>query len=87
MPDRSPQPKVKNPKRRTLLAFGLTGVVAFLLGKIFGDTDSYLLPSTQGPVKETQFSNFKISESDDEMVLSDKSGEPIFIVDKKSFKE
>lgn len=86
--DKLPLPvdEVKNPKRRMLIAMGVTGLVAFVLGKIFGDHDSYLLPGLQGPVKETQFSNFKITESEDEMTLSDTGGEPIFIVDKASFR-
>jgi len=86
MEKRTQQREVKNKKRRALLTLGLTGIVAFVVGKIFGDHDSYLLPSMQGPVKETQFSNFLITESEEEMVFADKGGEPIFIVDKESFK-
>ena len=82
----TPQQIVKNQRRRTFLKFGLVAVVTFILGKIFGDHDSYLLPGVQGPVKETLFSNFKITESEDEMVLSGKDGDPIFIVDKESFR-
>ena len=80
------QQSVKNKKRRTILTFGVLAVVTFILGKLFGENDSFLFPVSKGPVKETQFSNFKITESKDEMTLSDKSGEPIFIVDKASFR-
>lgn len=87
MSERSLQKTVKNPKRRLMLTMGVTGVVAFILGKIFGDRDNYLLPdSLQGPVKETRFSHFTLTEKEDEIILTEKDGEPIFVIDKESFK-
>jgi hypothetical protein len=80
------QLQVTNEKRRQMLKYGGTALVAFVAGKIFGDHDSYFLPKLQGPVKEVLFENFKLTENEDEMTLSDKSGEPIFIVDKSSFR-
>lgn len=77
--------EVQNPKRRMLLTLGITGIAAFVLGKVFGDNESYLLPTTSSPVKETRFHNFVLTESNDEVVLTESSGDPVFIIDKKSF--
>ena len=78
--------QVTNQKRRTALAIGFTGLVAFVLGKFFG-SDIVQLFGGEEMVSEKEFKNFKFTESKDEMILSDKGGDPIFIIDKASFKE
>jgi len=87
MNQRSSQHTVENPKRRLMLTFGLTGIVAFFAGKMFGDTASLFQSTTKAPVNKTEFSNFVFTETGREMVLSDKEGDPIFIIDKESFSE
>lgn len=77
---------VLNQKRRTALAFGITGIGAFIVGKLFGN-DIVRLFGGETDVDVGRFENFKFTESRDEMILSDKSGDPIFIIDKASFKE
>ncbi len=77
------KPEVKNPKRRLMLAFGATGLVAFVLGKVFGDNDNYFLPKeVQGPVKVANFANFTLTESEEEIVLTERDGETIVVIDK-----
>jgi len=86
----TPQPEVKNTNRRTFLTVGLTGAGAFILGKLFGNDVARLLGREEvvtdlGDIK--QIGDFTIKQSKDEMVFSDRSGEEIFIIDKKSFQE
>lgn len=80
------QQEVQNQKRRTVLALGFTGVVTFVLGKLFG-SDIMSLFGVEEVVSKREFSNFELKETKDEMILSDKRGDPIFIIDKTSFKE
>lgn len=85
MEARSPQPAVKNPKRRMMLTLGVTGVVALVLGKVFGDAgERFLQQSGFGTVKETKFRNFTLTESEAQIVLSDRQGDEIFIVEKET---
>lgn len=83
------KPQLENSQRRTVLALGLTGVVAFVLGKLFGNSVTNLFSEDGGDfvIGNKDFKNFRIREDGEEMVFSDKTGDPIFIVDKESFKE
>lgn len=84
---RKQQHEVKNNNRRTILAVGLTGAVAFIAGKIFGGGVETLLGQSGGQNRSTEFQNFKLTETGKEITLSEKGGEPIFIIDKESFKK
>lgn len=75
---------VKNPKRRLLLTFGLTGAVAFVLGKLFDTYTSNDVALFNGSpvVRQTKFTNFTLTETNGEVVLQDKDGDEIFILEK-----
>lgn len=76
--------ELKNPKRRLLLTFGITGAVAFVLGKLFDSFSSNDVAMFHGApvVRQTKFTNFTLTETNGEIVLQDKDGEEIFIVEK-----
>lgn len=71
-----------NQNRRTFLALGATGIAAFVFGKLFGNWFE-----ERDVVKKTEFQNFTLTETGSEIKLTERSGEPIFIIDKESFKE
>ncbi len=74
---------VFNRHRRTFLTVAGTGVIAFILGKIFGP--SINLFSKDHAISEKEFRNFRIVETNKEMKFYDRGGNEIFIVDKESF--
>lgn len=77
--------QVQNKKRRAALALGATGIVAFFVGKLFSDHNAVLKDGEV--IGDARFKNFRISEDNNEMIFADKSGDPIIIIDKASFRE
>lgn len=75
--------EIFNKHRRTFLTVAGTGVVAFILGKIFGP--SINLFSEDYVISEKEFKNFRIVETKKEMKFYDRGGNEVFIVDKESF--
>jgi hypothetical protein len=73
------QKKKINKNRRNLLRFLLIGSGALLLGKIFGPG---FLKFFSGPKTETDFENFRITENKKELIISDRNGEEVLIIDK-----
>jgi len=71
-----------NKNRRTFLALGATGIAAFVFGKLFGNWFE-----ERNVVSKAEFQNFTLTETDAEIKLTERSGEPIFIIDKESFQE
>ena len=76
-------PETINENRRTFLAFGATGVAAFVLGKMFGG-EGWGDNTVMG---RAEFDEFILTETRSEMRLTDKKGEPIVVIDKDSFRE
>ena len=74
-----------NKNRRTVLMVAGTGIISFILGKIFGPSINIF--SKEIILSEKEFKNFRIIETNKEMKLYDKNGNEIFIIDKESFKE
>jgi hypothetical protein len=66
--------------RRNFLKISLLGGGALLLAKIFG-SDFMNLFSREKETKLTDFQGFKVSEDNKELVIYDKNGEAIFIID------
>jgi hypothetical protein len=77
---------VENKNRRTLLALGATGVATFVLGKIVGPHIDNLLHPQDKLINRKDFENFTLVETNNEMMLSDKEGNDIVIIDKESFR-
>jgi hypothetical protein len=73
------QQKKINKNRRNLLKFLLIGSGALLLGKVFGPG---FLKFFSGPKEEHDFGNFRVTEDKKELIISDRTGEEILIVDK-----
>jgi len=71
-------------KRRTFLTVGITAMVAFVISR-FVDTQQWF--KSEKIIREASFENFDVQETSDEIRLSTRGGEPIFIVDKASFRE
>lgn len=69
-----------NKNRRNLLKFLFIGSGAFLLGKIFGPG---FLNLFSGPGKELDLGNFRVSEDRKELIIYDRTGEKILIIDKE----
>jgi len=63
-----------------LLKFLLIGSGILVLGKIFG---SRLFGSSNDFEKEWNFENFRITEDKKELIIHDRSGEEILIIEKK----
>lgn len=82
MAEVSTEKKVLNNKRRTLLFLGASTGAAFVAGKLFGGTVADLLGFPSAKEKITSFKNFTVKEDDKEMILFDKEGEAVFIVEK-----
>ncbi len=78
---------VQNKNRRTFIALGLTGVATFVLGKIVGPHIDNLFNSGDKLINRKDFEHFTLVETQGEMLLSDKEGNDIVIIDKESFKE
>jgi hypothetical protein len=76
---------VFNKHRRTILTVLGTGVIAFILGKVFGP--SFNLFSKDYTISDKEFKNFRIVETKKEMKFYDPTGNEIFIIDKESFTE
>ena len=74
-----------NKHRRTFLTVAGTGVVAFILGKIFGPSVNLFTRDTV--INDKEFKNFRVVETRKEMKLFDRGGNEIFIIDKESFQE
>lgn len=75
--------KAFNKHRRNLLIAGGTGVIAFILGKIFGP--SINLFSEDYPLSEKSFENFRIVDTKKELKLYDRGGNEIIIIEKEGF--
>ena len=73
------QRKKINENRRNLLKFSLIGGGVFLLGKVFGPG---FLKLFSGPKEEYYLGNFRVTEDRKELIISDRTGEEILIVDK-----
>jgi hypothetical protein len=71
-------------KRRTFLTVGITAIVAFVVSRFI---DSSQLFRKEKVLREASFENFDMVETTNEIRLSARDGEPIFIVDKASFRE
>ncbi len=71
-------------KRRTFLTVGVTAVAAFVVSRFI---DRSQLFRKEKVIQEASFENFDIVETTNEIRLSARDGEPIFIVDKASFRE
>jgi len=69
---------LKNPNRRKLLKFLLIGSGILVLGKIFGSR----LFGSSGSKEEYLFENFRVTEDKKELIIYDKTGEKIFIIEK-----
>jgi len=69
-----------NQNRRNFLMFLLIGSGALLLGKIFGPG---LLKFLSGPKTVEDFDNFQVSKDKKELIIYDKKGEEILIIDDK----
>ncbi len=84
--DQKPGPAEEiNKQRRTFLAMGLTGVAAFVVGRLFGGGGGSW--GQDEPVRRAEFDGFILTETDAELSLTSKNGEPIVVVDKASFSE
>jgi len=68
-----------NKNRRNLLKFLLIGSGTLMLGKVFG---SRFLTFFSGPRVENEFGNFRVTEDRKELIIYDKTGEEILIIDK-----
>jgi len=77
------QLQVKNKKRRAALVLGATGIAAFFVGKLFGGSGLREIDVKN----DHRFQNFRITEDNNEMIFSSENGDPIVIIDKKSFTE
>jgi len=71
--------------RRTFLTVAGTGVIAFILGKIFGP--SVNLFSKDHVISEKEFQNFRVVNTKEEMRLYDKQGDEIIIIEKEGLTE
>jgi len=71
-----------NKNRRNLLKFLIIGGGALLLGKVLDFRSFGFLKSSDNLEKEYSFENFRIAESKKELVISDRTGEKILIIDK-----
>lgn len=71
-------------RRRTFLTVGVTAVGAFILSRLI-DTNQWF--RQEKIVQKASFENFDLVETKDEIRLSTSAGEPIFILDKESFRE
>lgn len=80
-------PKEINKQRRTFWAVGLTGVAAFVAGRLFGGGGAGTSWSQSESARRTEFDGFVLTETDAELSLTSKEGEPIVVVDKASFSE
>lgn len=80
------QQNVENKQRRTILAFGVSGLLALLFGKLFKNDIVNVFVEGDTELNRKDFENFSLVETKDEMVLSDKGGDPIFIIEKDSFR-
>jgi len=69
-----------NKSRRNLLKFLLIGSGALLLGRIFGPG---LLKFFFPPKMEQDFNEFKVTKDRKELIIFDKAGEEILIIDDK----
>lgn len=68
-----------NINRRNLIKFILIGSGAVLLGKVFGSGFSNLFSA---PKTEKDLGGFRVTEDKKELIISDRSGEEILIIDK-----
>jgi len=70
-----------NKNRRNFLKILLIGGGVLLIGKFLGPRvwDFF----SRGPKTEKDFGNFRVSEDNKELIISDQSGEEIFIIDKE----
>lgn len=73
--------EIFNRNRRLFLTVAGTGVVAFILGKIFGP--SINLFSRDHVLSEEEFKNFRVVNTEKEMRLYDRSGDEIIIIEKE----
>jgi len=69
-----------NKNRRNLLKFLLIGSGALLLGKVFGPR---FLSFFSSPKVEHGFSDFQVTEDRKELIIYDRTGEEILIIDKR----
>jgi len=70
--------------RRTFLTVGITAIAVFVASR-FVDTNKWF--QKEKILSEATFEHFDIVETTDEIRLSERGGEPIFIVDKASFRQ
>jgi|OM-RGC.v1.031707893 hypothetical protein len=76
---------VRNPRRRSFLLFGATGLGAFVLGRLIGD-DLARLFSFDGAEHHKKIGGFSVIEKRSEMIIKDQSGEEVFVIDTESFR-
>lgn len=87
MSKQSPKTQLRetvNENRRTFFTVGITAIVAFAIGRAIDFTKLF---TGQKIIKEASFESFDLVETTDEIRLSERGGEPIFIVDKASFRK
>jgi len=73
--------EIFNMYRRNFLIVAGTGIVGFILGKIFGPSIS--LFSKDHVVSEEEFQNFRVVNTKEEMRLYDKQGDEIIVIEKE----
>lgn len=77
-----------NPQRRKLIKYTLIGSGIVIIGKILGPrlleffSDSNSLSKSLSKL-EYDFGGFRVSDDKNELIISDKNGEDILIIDKK----
>lgn len=80
MPDKA---TLFNRQRRTLLIAASSGVIAFILGKIFGPSINWF--SEDYPLSEKSFENFRVVDTKKELKLYDRGGNEVIIIEKEGF--
>ena len=70
-----------NKNRRNFLKILLIGGGILLIGKFLGPRILDIF--SRGPKTEKDFGNFRVSEDKKELIISDQTGEEIFIIDKE----
>jgi hypothetical protein len=75
------KPNKINKDRRNLIKFLLVGTGGFALGNIF--SSKFLSFFEKKEVVNFDLQNFKVSEDSKELIITDRTGEDILIIDKR----
>lgn len=75
---------VVNQRRRMFLTAGFAAVVTFVASRFIKSSQLF---TEEKIIQSTSFENFDLIETADEIRLSERGGEPIFIIDKASFRD